>query len=126
MMTHRMLATPFLLAIVVFAVARGGAQTNEPAQGAATVASAAPDPRIVTKDPEYLKLLNPPQGNEFLQAYSKAYRDKSAEIEANVAGITDGNLRSQARNDAWASVPKTDEDKFQYEADVTFREAKIS
>jgi TonB family protein len=126
MMAHRMLAAPFLLAIAVSAVARGGAQTNEPAQVATTVASAVPAQKIVTKGPEYLKLLNPPQGNEFLQIYSKAYRDKSAEIEAKVAGIPDGNLRNQARNDAWASVLKTDEDKFQYEADVTFRGAKIS
>jgi TonB family protein len=125
-MTHRMLAAPFLMAIVVCGADRGGAQTNEPAQGPATAASAAPVQKIVTKDPEYLKLLNPPQGNEFLQIYSKAYRDKSAEIEANVAGITDENLRSQARNDAWASALQTDGDKFQYEADVAFREAKIS
>jgi TonB family protein len=126
MMTYRMLGAPILLAIVVTGAVRGGAQTNEPVQGTATAAPAAPTQKIITKDPEYLKLLNPPQGNEFLQIYSKAYRDKSAEIEANVAGITDGNLRSQARNDAWANVPKTEEDKFQYEADVTFREAKIS
>jgi TonB family protein len=126
MMTHRMLAAPILLAIVVTGAVRGGAQTNEPVQGTAIAAPAATAQKIVTKDPEYLKLLNPPQGNEFLQTYSKAYRDKSAEIDANVAGITDENLRSQARNDAWDSVPKTDEDKFQYEADVTFREAKIS
>jgi TonB family protein len=125
-MTHRMLAAPFLLAIVVCGADRGGAQTIESAQGAATAAPAAPAQKIVTKDPEYVKLLNPPQGNEFLQAYSKAYRDKSAEIEAEVAGITDGNLRSQARNDAWAGAIQTDGDKFQYEADVTFREAKIS
>lgn len=126
MMTHRMLAAPLLLAIVVCGAPQGGAQTNEPAQGGVAVASSAPAQKYVTKDPEYVKLLNPPQGNEFLQTYSKAYRDKSAEIEAKVAGITDGNLRSRARNDAWASVPQGDVDKFQYEADVTFREAKIA
>jgi TonB family protein len=125
-MPHRMLAAPFLLAIVVSAVARGGAQANEPTQGAAAVASAAPARRIVTKDPEYLRLLNPPQGNDFLQTYSKAYRDASAEIEAKVAGITNENLRRQAQNDAWTSALNKDGDKFQYEADVTFREAKIS
>jgi TonB family protein len=126
MMTPRMLAAPILLAIVVTGAVRGGAQTNEPVQGTAIAAPAATAQEIVTKSPEYLKLLNPPQGNQFLQAYSKAYRDKSAEIEAKVAGITDENLRSQARNDAWASALQTDGDKFQYEADVTFREAKIS
>jgi protein TonB len=126
MMTHRMLAAPFLLAIVVSGATRAGAQTNEPAQGTAAVASAAPAQKHVTKDPEYLKLLNPPQGNDFLQTYSKAYRDKSAEIDAKIADITDENLRSQARNDAWASVPKYDEDKFHYEADMAFRESKIS
>jgi TonB family protein len=125
-MTHRMLTAPLLLAIVVCGAVRCGAQTNEPAQGAATVPSATPAQKFVTKDSEYLKLLNPPQGNEFLKIYSKAYRDKSAEIEATVAGITDENLRKQARNDAWTSALQTDGDKFQYEADLAFREAKIS
>jgi TonB family protein len=125
-MPHRMLAAPFILAIVVSAAARGGAQANEPAQGAAAVASAAPARRIVTKDPEYLKLLNPPQGNDFLQTYSKAYRDASAEIDAKVAAITEETLRRQAQNDAWTSALDKDGDKFQYEADVTYRLAKIS
>jgi TonB family protein len=125
-MTHRRLAIPLLLAIVVCVAARGGAQASEPAQGPTTAPTAAPPASVVTKDPEYLKLLNPPQGNEFLKIYSKAYRDKSAEIEATVAGVTEENLRSQARNDAWASALQTDGDKFQYEADIAFREAKIS
>lgn len=125
-MTQRMLAAPLILAIVVCGAARGSAQTNEPAQDATAASSPASAQQIVTKDPEYLKLLNPPQGNEFLRTYSKTYRDKSAEIEATVTGITDENLRSQARNDAWDSALQTDGDKFKYEADVTFRGAKIT
>jgi TonB family protein len=126
MMTHRMLSAPFLLAIVVTGAVRGGAQTNELIQDTATVPPAAPAQKIVTNDPEYLKLLNPPQGNEFLKIYSKTYRDKAAEIEAKDAGIAGENLRNQARNDAWGSALQTDGDKFQYEADVTFRETKIA
>jgi TonB family protein len=80
----------------------------------------------VAKDPLYLKLLNPPQGNEFLQTYSPAYRSAWAEIDAKFSGIGDEALRSQARNEEWARVLRTDGDKFSYEAEVAFREAKIS
>ena len=125
-MTHRWLAAPFILIIVIFGAPRSHAQANEPASTAAPVASPAPIQKIVMKDPLYLKLLNPPKGNDFLQTYSKAYRDALAEVNANAANITDQILRNQTRNDAWAKVIKSDGDKFWYEAETTFREAKIS
>jgi protein TonB len=126
-MTHKMIAATFILTIEVFGAAQGRAQTNEPAQAATSTApSPAPAQRIVTKDPEYLKLLNPPQGNNFLQTYSKSYRDKAAEIQAKVGGISDGTLQNQARNEEWVTAHRTDGDKFTYEAETAFREAKIS
>ncbi len=125
-MTHRMLTAFFILFFVVLGVARGRAQANEAAQAPAAVAPPAPGQRILTKDPEYLKLLAPPLGNDFLQIYSQGYREKSAEIEASVAGISDENLRSQGRSNEWARLLNKDRDKFRSEAEVTFNDAKIS
>src|SRR5260370_22119598 len=125
-MTRRIVTASFTLIIAVFGVARGRTQSNETAQAAAVAPSAAPVQRILTKDPEYMKLLAPPLGNDFLQTYSKGYREKSAEIEASVTGISDENLRSQARSDEWAKVLKKDRDGFKNEAEVTFKDAKIS
>lgn len=71
-----------------------------------------------------MKLLIPPLGDDFLRTYSKGYREKSAEIEARVADISDENLRSRARSDEWARVLKKDRDRFRNEAEVTFNEAK--
>jgi TonB family protein len=125
-MADRWLAAPFLLMIAVSGAAQGRAQTNEPAQAPAPATSPAPLGKIVSKDPEYLKLLNPPKDTAYLQTYSKEYRDEMAEVETKIADITDENLRSQARKDEWDKIIKNDGDKFWYEADVTFREAKIS
>jgi TonB family protein len=125
-MTHRMLTSLFIVLIVVFGVARARAQANEAGQAPAAAALPAPGQKILTKDPEYLKLLNPPLGNDFLQIYSKGYREKSAEIEASVAGISDENLRSQGRNNEWARLLNKDRDKFRSEAEATFNDAKIS
>jgi hypothetical protein len=125
-MTHRMLVAHLVFGILVFGTAQGRTQANEPAQAPATVASPGPAQRIVMKDPEYLKLLNPPKGNDFLRIYSKSYRDKAAEIEAKVGGINDESLQNQARNEEWVTAHKNDGDKFTYEAEIAFRDAKIS
>lgn len=125
-MTHRWLATPFILMIAVSAVPLVRAQANEPAQAPEPAASSAPLAKIVAKDPEYLKLLNPPKENAFLQAYSKSYREELADVEEKVVGISDETLRKQALNDEWANVLKSDGDKFIYEAEVGLREAKIA
>jgi len=125
-MIHKMLTAIFILIVVVFGAAQGRSQSNEPAQAAAPAPSPTPVPRIVTKDPDYLRLLNPPQGNAFLQMYSKSYRDRAAEIQAKVGGISDENLQNQARNEEWVAAHKIDGDKFTYEAETGLREAKIS
>ena len=125
-MTHKMHTVIFIFIIAAFGAAPGRAQTAEPVQSAASVPAPASIQKMVSKDPDYLKLLNPPQGNDFLKTYSKAYRDKSEEIETTVAGISDDNLRNQARQEEWTAAHKNDGDKFQYEAEVAFREAKLA
>jgi protein TonB len=125
-MTKKIITATFILMVGAFGAAHGRTQTNEPVQTAASVPSPTSGQRFVTKDPEYLKLLNPPQGNVFLQTYSKSYRDKAAGIEAKVGGINDENLQNQARNEEWVAAHRIDGDKFMYEAETAFREAKIS
>ena len=125
-MTHKTLTAILILIVVVFGAAQARSQTNGLSQAAAPATSPIPVPRIVTKDPDYLKLLNPPQGNVFLQMYSKSYRDRAAEIQAKVGGINDENLQNQARNEEWVTAHKIDGDKFTYEAETALREAKIS
>jgi protein TonB len=73
-----------------------------------------------------MTLLAPPLGNEFLQTYSQGYREKSAEIEARVAGISEESLRSRARDDEWGRVLKKDRDRFTNEAEATFNQARVS
>jgi TonB family protein len=104
--------------MVFLAAASGRAQVNVPAPASAQ--------KILSKDPDYLKLLNAPQSGDFLRTYSEGYRQKSTEIEARLADVSDAALRKQTRADEWASVPKKDQDAFGYEADVAFREAKIA
>ena len=82
--------------------------------------------KILSKDPDYLQLLNAPQRDDFLRTYSEGYRQKSAEIETRLADVSDAALRNQTRADEWASVPKKEQDAFAYQADVAFREAKIA
>jgi len=125
-MNHKTRIATFVLIAAVSGAAQGRTQNEVPANPAAAAPSPAHIQRIVTKDPDYPKLLNPPQGNAFLQTYSKSYRDKAAEIQAKVRGINDENLQNQARNEEWVTAHKIDEDKFIYEAETAFREAKIS
>jgi TonB family protein len=73
-----------------------------------------------------MKLLAPPLGNDFLQTYSQGYREKSAEIEARVADISDESLRGRAREDEWGRVLKKDRDRFTNEAEATFNQARVS
>jgi protein TonB len=125
-MTHKILTANLILLTILAWNAQGLSQASEATQSVASAPSPQQNRKIVTKDPEYLKLLNPPQGNDFLRMYSKSYRDKSAEIEARVAAIGDDNLRNQTRNEEWIAAHQQDGDKFTYEAEVAIREAKIS
>jgi TonB family protein len=125
-MSRGWLVATFIPLIVLSGAAQGRSQGTDPVQASDPAVPSASLPKIVTKDPEYLKLMNPPKENAFLHLYSKSYRDELSETEAKVADITDGTLRSQALNDEWGKVLKSDGDKFIYESEVGFREAKIS
>ena len=125
-MAHKFLTANLILLTILATAARGLSQSSDVTQPAVAAPTPQEAQKIVTKDPEYLKLLNPPQGNAFLQMYSKSYRDRSAEIEAKVAAIVDDNQRNQARNEEWIAAHQHDGDKFTFEAEVALREAKIS
>lgn len=125
-MTHKILSANLILLAILTCAAQGFSQASEVTQAAAMAPSPQQAQKIVSKDPEYLKLLNPPRGNDFLKLYSKSYRDKSAEIEARIATISDDDLRNRARNEEWIAAHQQDGDKFTYEADLSLREAKLS
>ena len=125
-MTHRLTAASFVFLFAIFGVAPGRTQTDQAAQPATGAASPAHVQRILSKDPEYMKLLTPPLGNDFLQTYSQGYREKSGEIEARIADIGDENLRIRARSDEWGRVLKKDRDRFTNEAEATFNQARVS
>src|SRR5215469_2630030 len=114
----------FVASVVVFAEMFAAAQSSAPPQSAPDVSASGK--KIVTKDPEYLKLLDPPKETAYFQAYSKSYRDAFADINSKFTDVTDVAARDQARKDEWDKVLKNDGDKFQYEADSTFRDAKIA
>ena len=120
-MTRRIFAGLCFIGMAFFCAVPSRAQSQD-----APRAAAASSRRIVTKDPDYLKLLNAPLADSFVRTYSKGYQEKSAEIEAKIAAIGDEKLRNQARLDEWAAVSKYDQDRFQYEAEVALRDAKVA
>lgn len=117
----------FLLAIATaFSSVHARAQAPEPAQAVSTTHDEASHYKIVSKDPRYLTLLQPPDGAPFLKTYSKSYRDAFAEIDSKSSGIADETQRRQTFTEEWNAAIKRDGDKFRYEADVNFREAKLA
>ena len=127
-MRVRLTSAFFLVSLAAFGAARLAAQSNDSAQSTATPAAPAPAQgrKIITKDPEYAKLLDPPKESAYFQTYSKSYREASAEINSKFMEMTDVSARDQARKQEWEQVLKNDGDKFQYEADTAFRDAKVS
>lgn len=118
---------PLVLLLIGVSTTTLAAQSSVPAQSSAAPATNATSPqKIVTKDPEYLKLLDPPKEAAYFQAYSQSYREASADINSKFMDVTDVAGRDQARKDEWEKVLKNDGDTFQYEADSTFRDAKIA
>lgn len=82
--------------------------------------------RILEKNPEFRRLLDPPTGEEFLRAYSQGYRDKSAEIEARAANLSDEDVRARYRSDEWSYVPKKTLDSYKTQADAAYSQAKTA
>ncbi|MGH9680097.1 MAG: hypothetical protein ACRD4Y_09110, partial [Candidatus Acidiferrales bacterium] len=119
-MTRRIFAALCLTGMALFGARPAPAQSKEASQ------ASAPSQKIITKDPDYLKLLNAPLADNFVRTYSKGYQEKSAEIEAKIAGIGDEKLRTQARIDDWAAVPRIDQDRYRYEAEVALHDARAA
>ena len=101
------------------------AQSDAAPKAAAAPLASLPG-RIVNQDPEYLKLLTAPLADDYVQTYSKGYRDKAAEIDAKLAPITDEKSRAEARADEWANVSKNDQNRFRYEADVALNDLRTA
>jgi len=129
-MSQRILAAVAVFAVVsasaCFAAVRCRAQVNAGTQTATAAREAQPQQKILEKHPEFKRLLDPPTGDEFLQAYSQGYRDKSAEIESRAANLTDEKLRARYRSDEWSYVSKKTFDWYKGQADAAYYEAKIS
>lgn len=128
-MKFRSRAASLFLFVAVIGVSATtlAAQSSVPAQSSAAPTTSATAPqKIVTKDPEYLKLLDPPKEAAYFQAYSKSYREAFADINSKFMDVTDVAARDQARKEEWEKVLKNDGDNFQYEADSTFRDAKLA
>jgi len=124
-MTRRILTAAVVL-VVAIAVAQCSARASQAEQATAGASQPKPEQKILEKNPEFMRLLNPPEGDEFLQAYSAAFRDKAAEIEKNVADISDQKLRGDVRAEEWSNLPKRELAQFKAEADLTFYQAKIA
>jgi len=75
--------------------------------------------KILTKDSEYRSLIKPPAGDQFLKLYSAEYNAKMAEVESNVAHISDTALQQKARIDDWKNVDKASFQKQAVEAHAT-------
>jgi periplasmic protein TonB len=119
------LGSGFLFAfLATLGVSTNAAQSGPSAQ--ATGTSTSSGQKIVTKDPVYLKLLDPPKDAAYFQAYSKSYGDAFTEINSKFTDVADQSARDQARKEEWEKVLKDDGDKFQYEADVAFHDAKLA
>jgi periplasmic protein TonB len=112
--------------LAVFSACAAGAQSGAPAQSSASTAAPSSPQKIVTKDPVYLKLLDPPKDAAYFQTFSQSYRDAFAEINSKFMDITDTAARDQARKEEWEKALKENGDKFQYEADLNFHDAKLS
>ena len=125
-MRVRLTSAFLLVSIAAFGASRLAAQSSDSAQSTATPAAPVAGRKIITKDPEYPKLLDPPKESAYFQTYSKSYREASAEINSKFMEMTDVSARDQARKQEWEQVLKNDGDKFQYEADTAFRDAKVS
>jgi TonB family protein len=122
---HGVITGILLFQLIFFAATPGRAQTDATPQATAAP-SPSPPRRIVSKDPDYLKLVTAPLADDYVRTHSQGYRDKSTEIDAKVAEITDEKSRAQARADEWDKVSKNDQNRFRYEADVALNDARTA
>jgi len=112
LVSHRLfwpVAAVVVIALVTFAF-RAQVKTSPSGQSAEAVEtpqqSAQTPARIITKDPEWSRLLHPPTAEDDILAYSKAYLQKKQEIEAKLAQVSDPDLRAQLASEEWVKVDK--------------------
>jgi RNA polymerase subunit RPABC4/transcription elongation factor Spt4 len=79
------------------------AASSQPSTGSA---STLPASRILTKDPEFMRLLHPPQGDDLLELNTEYVRQKQ-EIESRLASIQDAELRKQMSDNESGKVDKS-------------------
>jgi hypothetical protein len=77
--------------------------STQPSDGSATTPSSS---KILTKDPEFLRLLHPLQGDDLLET-STEYTTKKQEIESKLASIQDPELRQRLSDEEWEQVDKS-------------------
>jgi hypothetical protein len=107
------LVAAVLLAVVIYAALsrssdKPAVATTSTDQIAAPVVASLPPPPppILTKDPDFTKLIHPAQSDEDLLAHSAEFAQKKQEIEAQLATIQDSELRSQTSDEKWSKVDK--------------------
>ena len=125
-MNCKVLAVAVWIAAALLPAAHVGAQAVGALPSPTTRREPELPQKILEKNPEFRRLLDPPAGEEFLHSYSQGYRDKSAGIEANAANLSDENLRARYRSDEWSYVPKKTLDLYKAQADAAFYQQKIS
>jgi hypothetical protein len=75
-------------------------------QSATAPASTPLSSKLLTKDPDYMRLLHPVQGDALLDS-STEYAHKKQEIESKLASIQDPELRTRLSDDEWSKVDKS-------------------
>jgi len=101
--------------VIVGVIVAGVVSTGHPGNKLSSVASVlsstgssstAPPSKILTKDPEFTRLLHPPQGDALLEQSTEYTRTKQ-EIESKLAAIQDLELRKRVSGEEWAKVDKS-------------------
>lgn len=107
----KLLAAFVLVALIVGTVFVAKRMRSTQIQSSSAGPSVAPQPvpppsKILTKDPEFVRLLHPPQGDALLEL-STEYAQKRQEIESKLAAIQDPEIRKQVSDDEWGKVDKS-------------------
>ena len=97
-----------LVVVVVLIMIVRNSKSPQPNQSATenSPQSAAPPSRIITKDPEWARLLHPPTGEDDILVNSQAYVQKKQEIEAKLSQVSDPELRERVSSEEWGKVDK--------------------
>jgi hypothetical protein len=97
-----------LLTIIIYEISsrsREKQSVRTASIGQAVVPVVTPPP-LLTKDPEFVKLIHPAQSDDDLLAQSAEFAQKKQAIESQLAAIQDSDLRAQISEQEWAKVDK--------------------